>query len=45
MLFRSHSSVIELLDSEGRIAARSAQMGVVDAALTKALRQALAAGG
>ena len=41
----NHSSVIELLDSEGRIAARSAQMGVVDAALKKALRQALAAGG
>ena len=38
----NHSSTIELLDAEGRIAARSGMLGSVDPALVKALRQALA---
>ena len=39
----NHSSLVELIDAEGRITARSAQLGVVDAVLVKACRQALAA--
>jgi len=39
----NHSSTIDLLDRQGRIAARSGKLGTVDAALLKALRQAHAA--
>jgi protein SCO1/2 len=35
----NHSSTIELLDHEGRIAARSGQLGSVDQAFVKAIRQ------
>lgn len=38
----NHSSSIELLDAEGRIAARTGTLGSVDPVLVKALRQALA---
>ena len=39
----NHSSTIELLDRQGRIAARSATLGAVDPALVKAAQQAAAA--
>ena len=39
----NHSSTIELLDADGRIAARSGKLGAVDPALVKAMHQALAA--
>jgi len=39
----NHSSTIDLLDRQGRIAARSGKLGTVDPALLKALRQASAA--
>jgi protein SCO1/2 len=38
----NHSSIIELLDADGRIAARSGQLGSVDAAFVKAIRQVAA---
>ena len=41
----NHSSSIELLDPEGRIAARTNTLGAVDPAFLKSLRQALAAAG
>jgi protein SCO1/2 len=37
----NHSSTIELLDREGRIAARSGKLGSVDPALVKAIRQSV----
>jgi protein SCO1/2 len=40
----NHSSTIELLDADGRIAARSGQLGSVDPALVKAIRQAAGKG-
>lgn len=39
----NHSSTIELLDGEGRIAARTGTLGAVDPALLKTLRAAIAA--
>ena len=39
----NHSSTIELLDGEGRIAARTGTLGAVDPALLKTLRTAIAA--
>ena len=36
----NHSSVIELLDRDGRIAAKTAQLGAVDATFVKAIRHA-----
>jgi protein SCO1/2 len=39
----NHSSTIELLDRQGRIAARTGQLGSVDKAFVKAIRQAVAA--
>ena len=36
----NHSSTIDLLDRDGRIAARSGQLGKLDAALVKAVHQA-----
>jgi protein SCO1 len=39
----NHSTVIELLDREGRIAARTGKLGTVDKALVGALRKAVAA--
>ena len=39
----NHSSTIELLDGEGRIAARTGQLASVDAKFVLAIRQALAA--
>jgi protein SCO1 len=41
----NHSSSVELLDSDGRIAARTSTLGAVDPAFLKAVRQALAAAG
>jgi protein SCO1/2 len=41
----NHSSTIELLDAEGRIAARTGTLGAVDPAVLKALRAAGAARG
>ena len=38
----NHSSTVELLDRQGRIAAQTAKLGSVDAAFVKAIRQALA---
>ena len=37
----NHSSTIELLDADGRIAARTGKLGSVDAALLKALRNTI----
>jgi protein SCO1/2 len=39
----NHSSTIELLDRQGRIAARSGMLGAVDPALVKAVHQSIAA--
>lgn len=39
----NHSSTIELLDGEGRVAARTGTLGAVDPALLKTLRTAIAA--
>jgi len=36
----NHSSVIELIDGEGRIAAKTAKLGAVDAPFLKAIRRA-----
>ena len=41
----NHSSTIELLDAEGRIAARTGTLAAVDPALLKTLRGAIAAHG
>jgi protein SCO1/2 len=41
----NHSSTIELLDADGRIAARTGTLAAVDPALLKTLRQTLAARG
>ena len=41
----NHSSTIELLDAEGRIAARTGQLATVDAKFVRSIRQALAARG
>ena len=41
----NHSSTIELLDADGRIAARTGTLAAVDPALLKTLRQSLAARG
>jgi protein SCO1/2 len=41
----NHSSTIELLDSDGRIAARTGTLAAVDPAMLKALRAAVAAHG
>ena len=38
----NHSTTIQLLDTEGRIAARSSTLGAVDPALVKAVRKVLA---
>ncbi|HYM29561.1 MAG TPA: hypothetical protein VET66_15530, partial [Steroidobacteraceae bacterium] len=37
----NHSSTIELLDADGRIAARSGTLGAVDPALVQSLHRAL----
>jgi protein SCO1/2 len=40
----NHSTVIEVLDRQGRIAARSGKLGAADTTLVKALHQIASAG-